>query len=233
MTQSPKGQKRTTINPFWDEVKDILDEEPDWLKPLRAGLLSGSVRQSATYRAKFVRLYAWAVPDPASVRFVAKWLRPRAVEIGAGMGYWAWQVAQLGLDILAYDIHPPDRMRNAYHSPGWEDWDKEDPYGPSSTQMRETYHPILEGGSEMAAQHPDRTLFLCWPPYDKPMAYDSLQAYQGKRVVYIGEGSGGCTGDGNFHTALDESWEQVAYHSIANWRWDGIHDSIVVYGRKS
>ncbi len=46
------------------------------------------------------------------------------------------------------------------------------------------------GGPECAKQHSDRTLFLCWPPTDDPMAYDSLMSYYGDRVVYVGEWAG-------------------------------------------
>ena len=103
-----------TINPYWDEIKDKLDEVVD---PYR--YLMGRQRQASSdlisfatnpyegleqqmvdlfgkglplrmRRFEICRKYAWAIPDPGSVAFVAEHIGPKAVEIGAGAGYWAW-----------------------------------------------------------------------------------------------------------------------------------------------
>lgn len=34
----------------------------------------------------------------------------------------------------------------------------------------------------------------------------SLKYYRGNRFIYVGEGSGGCTGDGKFHDLLEDRW---------------------------
>jgi 2-polyprenyl-3-methyl-5-hydroxy-6-metoxy-1,4-benzoquinol methylase len=98
----------TTIeNPYWDEVAELFT-----LPPMSYGDDLGSLAwrhridaQIQQFRARddFVRRYAWAVSDPASLDFVAEWLGERAIEIGAGTGYWAWQLAQRGTDIIAVD----------------------------------------------------------------------------------------------------------------------------------
>ena len=41
---------------------------------------------------------------------------------------------------------------------------------------------------------------------------------------------GGCTGDEDFHTLLDEEWTEIACHRPIQW-W-GIHDDITVFERK-
>ncbi len=61
------------------------------------------------------------------------------------------------------------------------------------------------------------------------MAFECLQAYQGKRLVYIGEQSGGCNATDEFFDRLEQEWEEVASHRII--QWSGLHDYIVVYER--
>ena len=83
----------------------------------------------------------------------------------------------------------------------------------------------------MARHFPERTLFLCWPPYRGAMASKSLEFYAGKTVIYVGEGHGGCTGDDKFHRMLECGWEEVEEVEIP--QWDGIHDRMWVYRRRS
>jgi hypothetical protein len=101
-----------------------------------------------------------AVPDPETIAFVACRLSPRAVEVGAGKGYWVWLMVQLGIDILASDIEPPDcSTTNSHHSP----YDVE--IGTFLGELRDTFVPVQVGGPEVLADPAERTLLLCWPPY--------------------------------------------------------------------
>lgn len=223
-----KAPSQLTINPFWEKIKQLPGDKfhMEFYGKWNPRIFSAD----HMVRDDFCREYAWAITDPTSVQFVADWLKPRAVELGAGRGYWAWQVAQLGVDILAYDIAPPDKVfTNHYHSPRAEA--KETRFGDFLNQPVTCYHPVAQGDESVLLQHTDRTLFLCWPPYDSDMAMNALNSYTGKRLVYIGEGSGGCTADDAFHDRLEEDWEEVASHEPV--QWDGIHDWIYVYERKS
>lgn len=228
-------------NPFWQVVRGlpgspyptrIFGPGRRW-EPESYIIGPGGVGRS---RQDLCVRFAWAITDPVAVAFVAEHAGPRVVEVGAGAGYWAWQLAQRGVDVLAYDADPPDLRVNHYHAPG---------RGPDGMPdgLRETWHPVLCAEDAAAsAIHSDRTLLLCWPPYDSPMAADTLAAYTGDRVVYIGEGPGGCTGDDRFHRMLgfagwdaDEAdpsaeWVEVADHAPVQW-W-GIHDRITVYDRR-
>ncbi len=203
-----------TVNPYWDEVKNNVRACNDadhyaWYM------------QHLEKRSTCCRKYAWAIPDPASVAFVASYLAPRAIEIGAGTGYWAWQLAQYGIDILAYDEAPPDKVPNFYFSPPSEE---------TPQTLVKTWHPVEHGSPELLPLYTDRTLFLCWPPYADPMAHRCLQKYQGSRLVFIGEDEGGCTGTNDFFELLAQDWRSIAKHPIA--QWDGMHDTITVYERK-
>jgi hypothetical protein len=207
-----------TINPFWDDI-DYLFEHQRREFDFNIDIY----RQHWEKRDTCCRLYAWAITDPDSLCFVAEHLGPRAIEIGAGNGYWAWQLSQLGIDIIAYDTTPPDKVPNMYFAP------QEEAAEPKS--LTKTWYPVHLGGPEKVREHPDRTLFLCWPPYSETLAYQCLQSYQGNRFVFIGEGDGGCTGDDAFFKLLDEQWEDIAEHDIK--QWEGIHDYITVYQRKA
>jgi hypothetical protein len=164
-------------------------------------------------RKELVRKYSWAIPNDEALKKIAN-CGP-LIEIGAGTGYWASLLRHdFNVDILAFDKHPPHYLRreNKFH--------------------RETssWIEILEGGPEMVAKHSGRTLFLCWPPYSNPMAADCLKHYRGKRLVYVGEDDGGCTGDWEFHRIIESEFVRVDCVYIP--QWFGIHDQMMIYKRK-
>lgn len=206
-------------NPYWDEVKSLLTPSLSDVEPWSPEYIRRLDQQihSWTHRDTYVRKYAWGIPDPASLAFVAEHLGAKAIEIGAGTGYWASLLAQSGVDILAYDDAPPDRIANYY-------------FRPSHGDFAVTWYDVAIGDPAVLTEYIDRTLFLCWPPYAEDMAYRCLQSYQGKRLVFIGEGQGGCTGDDAFFEELGKHWEEVADHRIVQWY--GINDYITVYDRR-
>lgn len=231
MMQTPIQQiSAQTNNPYWEIVRTYpgnrIDEEyehrwsPDcWSREyLRKGT-------PLTTRDELCKQYTWSIPDPLSLEFVKAHIGPSADLNGAGTGYWSWQLSQMGIDMVAYDLFPPQHTgQNHYHSP-------RNKRGEALLGIvREVFFDVRAGNHLMAGKHPDRTLLLCWPPYSDDMAAQALQAYLGKRLIYIGEPCGGCTADDDFFALLDEAWEEIAEHRPVQW-W-GIHDYITVYGRK-
>lgn len=206
-----------TVNPFWDEVREVVED-----RGLAYDAYAKRHGDGWTLRDLFCRRYSWAIPDPASLAFVAKHLGEKAIEIGAGTGYWAWQLSQMGVDILAYDMAPPDKEPNGYFVP---------PYSNMRSKRAEnftrTWYPVKKRGPEVLKKHSDRTLFLCWPPNLHPMSDQCLKFYRGNRLVFVGDSS--CCGSLDFADLLDKDWDIVETHEIARWR--GINDSIVVYER--
>jgi hypothetical protein len=177
-------------------------------------------------RDRLTSRYAWAIPDIDALDELSA--HAPLIEIGAGTGYWAWLLRQRGVDILAYDIEPPTSPEhsNGYHGACLPGYRRVDVVGTTWTE-------VLPGGPEQAGLHPQRTLFLCWPPYARPMATECLRAYQdagGKTLVYVGEDAGGCTGDEAFHELLHKDWRPVEEMRIP--QWDGIHDALWVYQRR-
>lgn len=178
-------------------------------------------------RKAAVRLYAWAVPSEEAIRAIIA-CGP-VVEIGAGSGYWASLIAQLGGDVIAFDQYEPKANKDYPFEQGW--------------------FPVQKGGPEKAAEHPHRALFLCWPPYESSFALDCLKAYQGDTVIFVGEGPGGCCADDAFFSAMGDAvwswnedgeagerpavsneWERVSEVDLP--QWSGIHDHMTIYRRK-
>lgn len=199
-------------------------------------------------RKESVRRYAWAIPTADALDAIAA-LGP-VVEVGAGTGYWASLLAHRGVDVVCYDLYPPDGTDlNGWHEGALK------------------FHTVHQGGPEKAGEHPDRTLFLCWPPrsptpvislveptepgwerkegmvdgefrtlWYRPgeesyLAYEALTVYEaagGRTVVYVGEDPGGVTGDDRFHDLLAR-WREVARVELP--QWEGVGDAMWVFER--
>lgn len=210
-------------NPYWATVRQLPDSRlnfDDRWSPDGFGFDLRTYQTRGPSRDDLVTRYAWAITDPMSVAFVARHAPNGIVEIGAGSGYWAWQLTQRGVDVVAYDVAPPHTHPNKYCQQAAAD---------PRDALRPLFYPVAEIGHTAATRHPDRALFLCWPPYSSSMARDALAFYDGDRLIYIGEGEGGCTADDDFHAALDAEWTEVDSHKPV--QWGGIRDWITVYDR--
>jgi hypothetical protein len=115
------------------------------------------------------------------------------------------------VDVVAYDIVVPGTAVSEFGH-------------------RMMWHPVESGDAVMAGSHPERSLLLCWPPYNSSFAYDCVRSYAGSTVVYVGEGMGGCTGDDAFHTLLDDDFEVVEVVDIPTWPM--MHDRLSVHRRR-
>ena len=173
---------------------------------------------SGRSREELVDRYSWAIPTPEVIDALVQF--SPLVEIGAGRGYWGALIQEAGGEIDCFDEAPPDTDKENF----WHRLHRK------FTGWVRVFTKVHQAGTEIAAVYPEATLFLCWPPYNTPMAYDCLRQYEGKRLVFIGEGDGGCTGDDAFWELLQEEWEEVLYVNIPTW-W-GIRDHMTVWERK-
>ncbi len=189
---------------YLEASKDCVAER-GWMGEWDLGLsedLSSWSRKRAM-RDVLTKEYAWAVPNEKALETLLA-LSP-LVEIGAGGGYWAYELRKLGADIIAYDIDPePDS--NPFIAKNWTE--------------------VLKGGPEKVNGHHDRTLFLCWP-YMDPMAYECLKRYRGACVAYIGESEGGCNASEPFFRRLYNKWSEVETIRIPQY-W-GLHDYLGIW----
>jgi len=196
-------------NPYLDEY-NIVNDRDKLLFGCDFDNISSWYLRSWTERQRLTALYAWAVPDTKAILTLANY--SSLIEIGAGTGYWAGLIKQAGGDIVCYDSIPPKENCG-------NNW-----------RHTKTYFEVNEGGPHKLLEHPDRTLFLCWAPYDQPMAIDCMRNYRGNILCWVGEGHGGCTGDEAFWEYVDEFFVEKTKVKIP--QWDGIHDFLVVYERK-
>jgi hypothetical protein len=173
----------------------------------------GAAQDDDPGRLGLATRYAWSIISPGDVDWIVEQLDGRpVVEIGAGSGYWAWQLAQAGVDVVAYDPHPP-AADNQYCK-----------HGP--------YAPVAVGGPGAVTLHPDRALLMVWPPYGGAHAEEALRAYRGDLLLYAGEGWGGCTADDGFYELLDAEWVETSV-SERHVSWSGIHCRLSAFRRKS
>lgn len=203
-------------NPYLDDVIELFGEPPvdhpkQWNKYFEAKWRWREVAKWTHHPASDPRdaclaQYGFAIPNELALAALAQ--RSPILEVGAGSGYWAWCLRERGVDVLACDTR--------------DDW---------PCNEREPWTEVmLADGRVMAREHPDRTLLLCWPSMER-WAAEILQAYRGQRVVYIGEGEGGCTGDRAFHRLLSWRWRCVEAIEIPVWL--GLHDHMYCYERKT
>lgn len=170
----------------------FLDILGDGTRPARSCLsvdcLSRSYERSLAshdrnaHRVEFevCRRWAWGVPNAEALTAIAQASPEGVAEIGAGAGYWAHELDRRGVDVRAYDPDPPEHGRAGHWHTGYQ------------------WHPVRRGDHSAASIHPDRTLLVCWPEHEATWAAAGVAAYHqagGQRVIYVGEGPGGMTGD--------------------------------------
>jgi len=135
--------------------------------------------------------------------------------MGCGTGYWAKLLRDVGAEVQAVDSNPPLEGDNHWHR--------------REVGILRYFGDVSRGDAATFSVPSKYTLMLCWPP-DGGMALHALERYGGARVIYIGEGKGGCTGDNGFHAALAEQWKLSASYEIP--QWPGMHDDVCVYVRR-
>jgi hypothetical protein len=162
-------------------------------------------------RDRYRQRYACAVPTGEALLTLSRFAP--LIEIGAGTGYWAWMLRQVGTDIIAYDQWPPqvDSDDNRFHV------------------RAKCWTEVLQDDERAIDRHPERNLFLCWPPPSSPMAFQALERYRRDTFIFVGEapraGSVNSSGDSSFVQLLDAQWSCVQTVALPNWElcWDQLH----------
>ena len=191
--------ERPIANPYLDEFRGLFGKDnPDFAEV--ASLYPDRHRRRNDLCAK----YAWAIPNEAALREIAR--HGPIIEIGAGGGYWARLLRQMGVAILPFD------NRSSHQEVSAKQWVS-----------------VKRGDDRQAALHSDHSLFLCWPPYDTDMAERAIRQYCGSTVLYVGE-KYGCTGTEACEDLLCEEWGEVAAVTIP--QWPAIHDCLRTFTRK-
>jgi hypothetical protein len=172
-----------------------------------APLPISSLMSEYKVRDEFIDRFGFAILTAAAAHSLKKY--SPILEVGAGSGYWAYELAKAGVDVIATD---PQNFSK------WRLWGER------------LYCEVQNMSGERAVQKfPDRTLLLVWPSYEDPWANNTLQAFKGEKVIYVGEGHGGCTANDAFHDCLAKNFERVEEIRIPQFY--GIHDTLEVWQR--
>ena len=167
-----------------------------------------STMEEFLVRDEFIRRFGFAVLTPEAVEAI----RPHnpILEVGAGSGYWAWELQQAGVDVVATD--PGTGRYRCVGGDGWSSW--------TSIKKITALRAIR--------RHPTRTLLTVWPDLaDWPVK--ALRAYRGKRVIYVGEFNG-ATADQAFHDLLERDFEEERIVTLPVFY--GLHDRLMIYRRR-
>lgn len=166
-------------------------------------------------RFRFIREFGFSIPTQEALATIKKYTP--ILEVGAGMGYWAYEYEKLFRDFIDMD---------------WIATDEKPPTGikPARYDFTKQWYPVMEANAlEAIAKYPKHNLLISWPDYEEAWATEALKLYQGKYFVYIGEHAG-CCADDTFFEILETHWKELENVYLPQW-W-GVHDCLWVYERK-
>ena len=179
-----------------------------------------SALSSFRARENLIHKFAFAIPNEESFKVFKK--HQPLLEVGAGTGYWAYEIANRDIDIIATDICFFNKKYNFSHI--WSD-----EFGRS--KLRSAKFIFAKMSAEDAIQkYPNHTLFMCWPCYCEAWSGEALKKYKGNHFILISEGQSGCCGGEELWEEIDKNWLEI--ETVAIPKFEGIHDFIAVYKRK-
>ena len=179
-----------------------------------AGGLEG-IRKVHQLRQRVVETYGFSVLTSE----VVKRLVPYGpfVEVGAGTGYWSYELRRAGCISIATDIYVP----GAAAVP-----DLRYPF----RRLQGFVDVIATPAEEAVRKHAEKTLLMVWPEAGEEWSYDALTAYAGERLIYVGVPEKGRPQDDRFHDEIEQSWRLETRIRIP--RFPAYQDAVFVYSRK-
>jgi hypothetical protein len=132
--------------------------------------------------------YAFAVPTRRALSAIAA--HGPLLEVGAGTGYWASLLSEMGVDIVAFN------------STAWTprfNWDKTAAEAVISDCQ---YMQMKVAGPEAALSSKGRALVLMWPDWGGAGIFglEALEMFEGKTLICVGEWAGHTLGA--FHPSM-------------------------------
>lgn len=190
-------------NPYLEALKEIV---------LKSKTPKGGMDALLEKRNFLVEEYSFSIPFPF-VLDILKVYSP-ITELGAGTGYYSFCLKQMGVDIEAYDLYSPD------------DEDPLDFFG-KNQWFNDTWTLVLSGDEEIVQSCKGRSLFLCWPPPDSLMAFNSLKVFEdikGEYIIFIGDKKS---------SAEESFFKRLEMHElkkdISIPSWNGINERLLIY----
>ncbi len=138
-------------------------------------------------RKSLVEQYSWAVPSDEVIEYIAS--HGPVQELGAGSGYWAYELHEADADIRAIDIDSPE----------------------------ETWYPVTQGDESLLDDRP--LLLVWPPVHSEmaTRALRAHGDAGGSDVFYVGEWDG-CTANREFHDILETEYTFVKSMDIPSYK---------------
>lgn len=213
----PAGEICNPAWGIWTRVHGSDREKFSWHnRLLRDDPLEMAGQWMSAYRLRSLVIdhMTFAIPDPYALDLVAR--HGPIIEIGAGTGYWAWCLRQMGVDVIAFDRYPPQtHPRDDDRSKGRNGW------------FNTYWTDIRRGTENQAGRYPERSLLMVWP-YMDDMAVRALKFYRGQTLIYVGEERAACANEA-FFEELERNWTTV--ESIFVPQWEGLNDELWIMKR--
>jgi hypothetical protein len=180
----------------------------------RGGSMFGFSEEGHKHRRRMVTRFSWAIPNLEALLSIGR-VGP-IIEVGAGQGYWAYELAKLEYGIVATDI-APERG------------------GTSVAEAGKQWFPVQKMSAAAAVKKyaKTHTLLTVWPAYNEDWTSKMLKAYHaagGAFVAYVGEGQGGCTADVDFHDFLEDAF--FLFDEVDIPTYHDIGDRLTIWQRK-
>ena len=201
----PQPSANTAINDLWALIErdGPLVDEDDLAADLVLSDWSERAHSQADRRRTFIAFYSWAVPSQDAITEIRKFVGERQLlEVCAGAGLWAKLLANEGVEITAADPIPAHKP----HFPVEE----------------------LEAEAAVRAHRECDALLLVWPPFRDDCALRALRAFNGNRVVLVGDPQ--FCADRQFHAVLKREWALRESHPVPSW--PGLDDAAYFYVRR-
>ena len=158
-------------------------------------------------REEYRTSVSWHIPNRDLIECLLRF--GPIISVGSGYAYTESIAKSSGCDIIATDLSDPENN-------GW------------CRDGKNQMDVIKMSAKEAINLYPERNVFMAWPPYDNPMAYEAVKSIkEGNFLIYIGEGGGGCTGDDDFFEYLYDNFKIVEEIDIKSW--SGIYDNCTIY----
>lgn len=211
MTEKRQRPKALDVIDVWDfgspEKPITLKQWADWynVKSVHGyGHLDMefNLRGMLEIRTAYIKQCGFGIVTKELIDALLPWCVGNVVEVGSGSGWLAAHLKAAGLSLECYDD-------KSWHDP-WA----------------QTYTDIITGDGAANVGDAD-TVIMSWPDYAGDFAKRVIDAMRhGARLLYCGEGDGGCTGDKSFHETVNDTWRKDFDKAVGplNRCFDGIHD---------
>jgi hypothetical protein len=192
----------------------MLAEDPLLAQLHLSGGLAG-IRNNQELRRRVLERFGYAVLTRDAVERLVAY--SPFIEVGAGTGYWSYELQKAGCVSIATDRYTPETTEQSDLHYCFE--------------RRPCFVDVAAMRAEDAVeQHAEKTLLMVWPELDRDWGSSALKKYAGSTLIYVGERRGGRTGDDLLHEEIARNWREVERIRIP--RFPLFDDAVFVYRRR-